>query len=350
MDWEAEEYRRAGVDFRAFSLRDADENTVAESVADAHVLIVDQTRVTADLIARIPDLGLIIRHGDGYDNVDVAAATGAGVAVANKPGFWSLEAAEHAMVLTLAVASRLHVQQEVASRTGQPADSPWDLTRVYPVPRLRGRTVGVMGYGRTGSHYARLMYGLGCTVIVHDRSAPGELIREAGFRPVGFDALVQESDVLSLHVPATTATAGLFDARMIGRMKAGSILINTARGSIVVTEDLTRALRSGHIRGAGLDVTDPEPLPADHPLLKMNQVVVTPHLGWYSEEAMWAMRRSILEDVVKFSQGILPRSIVNPEVLPEEESRSFTPSLMERRAGSPDTGESPARSAGEDPE
>jgi len=283
-------------------------------------------------------LRLIIRHGDGYDNVDVAAATGAGVAVANKPGFWSLEAAEHAMVLTLAVASRLHVQQDVAARTGQPADTPWDLARVYPIPRLRGRTVGVMGYGRTGSHYARLMYGLGCSVIVHDRSTPGSVIREAGFRPVSFDALVRESDVLSLHVPATTATAGLFDARMLRRMKNDSILINTARGSIVVTEDLTAALRSGHIRGAGLDVTDPEPLPRDHRLLRMPQVVVTPHLGWYSEEAMWAMRRSILDDVLNFSRGILPRSIVNPEVLPEEDSASVASPVMERPAD-PQSGE-----------
>lgn len=322
MNWEAEEYERAGIDFRAFSLVDEDIDTVVAHIGDAHVLVVDRTPVTAQLIERLPDVRLIIRHGDGYDNVAVAAATASGIAVANKPGFWSTEAAEHAMVLTLVVASHLPLQQAIAARNGQDPQMPWDRTRIYPIPRLRGRTVGVLGFGRTGSHYARLMHTLGCPVIVHDHRKPPEEIRAAGYYPVGFPTLLKEADVLSLHVPATEKTNGLIDATALASMKKDAILINIARGTIVNTDALTSALEKNHLRGAGLDVTEPEPLPPNHPLLSNPNVVVTPHLAWYSDEAMWAMRRSIVEDVMNLAEGIMPATVVNPEVFQGNRQRN----------------------------
>ena len=330
MAWEVEEYRRAGIDFKAFSLVGADPETILKEAGDAHVLIVDQTPVGANLIKGLSEAKLIIRHGDGYDNVDVSAATAAGIAVANKPGFWSVEAAEHAMVLTMVVAAHLPVQQQVAARIGHAPGAPWDRTKVYPIPRLRGRTVGVMGFGRTGAHYARLMHNLGCPVMVYDHRKPPEEIRAAGFYPVDFGTLLAESDVLSLHVPATEKTTGLFDRTTLDRMKNDAILINISRGTIVDTKALTTALQEGRLRGAGLDVTDPEPLPREHPLLVMPNVVITPHLAWYSEEAMWAMRRSIVEDVINLSQGIMPATVVNPAVLPETAEYSATSLRTER--------------------
>lgn len=323
MDWEAEQYRRGKIDFAAFSLKNAGREELLRHVGDGHVLVVDQTRIDADTIALLPETRLIIRHGDGYDNVDITAATAANIAVANKPGFWSIEAAEHAMALTVAVATRLPVQQAIAARRGADPDAPWDRSRVYPIQRLPGQTVGVLGYGRTGSHYAHLMHGLGCSVIVHDRSTSPETLRAAGYRPVTLDELVAESDVLSLHVPATEETVGLVDAAFLNRMRTGAILINIARGSLVDTPALTAALNTGKLRGAGLDVTSPEPLPQDHALLGMPQVVVTPHLAWYSEEALWAMRRSIVTDVINFSRGVLPQTVVNPEVIPEVLARGL---------------------------
>ncbi len=328
MDWEAEHYRQAGVDFKAYALSTADVKTLAAYVGDAHVLIVDQTPVGAELIARLTDARLIIRHGDGYDSVDVDAATAAGIAVANKPGFWSMEAAEHAMVLTMVVAAHLPLQQQVAARIGRAPEEPWRRSLLYPIPRLRGRTVGIFGFGKIGRHYARFMHTLGCPVIVYDHRKQPEAIRAEGYYPVDFDTFLRESDILSIHTPATEQTRGRFNRETIGKMKQDAVLINTARGSIVDTDALTEALQTGRLRGAGLDVTDPEPLPQDHPLLRMPQVVVTPHLAWYSEEAMWAMRESIVEDVINLAQGIMPTSVVNPEVLPEtpgHSSRSLVP-------------------------
>lgn len=320
MEWERERYALAGIDFAAFQLRGAPAEEILACAGDGHVLVVDQTRITAELLGRLDHTVLVIRHGDGYDSVDIDAATAAGIAVANKPGFWSAEAAEHAVTLTLAVASRLgHQQQEAAAGALR---GHWDLHTVYPISRLRGRTVGVFGYGKIGHHYARMMHALGFHVIVHDRSCPEDHLTAAGYRSVSFQELLHHADILSLHVPATRQTVGLFDGAALRRMKRGSVLINTARGSLVHTDDLVAVLRAGHLSGAGLDVTEPEPLPAGHPLFSMPQVVITPHLGWYSEEAMWEMRRSIVEDVINAARRVPPASLVNHDVLENRDSRA----------------------------
>lgn len=322
LNWEAESYESTGVDFKAFQLRNADAAQLVRELSDAQVLVVDQAKITRAVLEGLPEVKLIIRHGDGYDNVDVAAATELGIAVANKPGFWSEEVADQALVLALAAVRKIGVQRIIAARTGQTADSLWNLKAAFPLARLRALTVGVIGFGKIGRHFAAKTAALGMKVVVHDAMIEARVIQEAGYSAVSFEELLAVSDIVSPHVPATPQTTGLFTAQTLAMMKPTAILVNSSRGAVVVTDDLVAALRNGVIAGAALDATSPEPLPQDHPLLSMPNVIVTPHLGWYSEDAMWEMRRSIVEDVIALGSGKLPVSVVNPDVLKRENSRN----------------------------
>lgn len=313
LKWEAAQYRAAGIGFEAHQLRGAPPGELAERVATATVLIVDQAAITADVIAALTSCQLIIRHGDGYDNLDLAAATAQGIVCANKPGFWSREVAELALGLSLALCLRLPEQQQVAA--APLPQGGWDLARAMPQRSIANMTVGVLGYGKIGRHAARLFRGVCEKVLVHDPYVPEADILASGATAVGLDALLAQSDIVTMHVPATSETIRLFDHNRISRMKPGALLLNTSRGPIVDTTALVAALEGGHLSGAGLDVTDPEPLPHNHALFSFPSVIITPHLGWYSEDAMWNMRRSIVSDVIGAAGGTPPETIVNPAVL-----------------------------------
>jgi len=321
LDWEADQYARAGVDYRRHQLRLASPEALIDAAKDADVLVVDQSRITREVIAGLDRCRLIIRHGDGYDNLDVQAATEAGIVCANEPGFWSREAAEQAFVLALILALRIPQQQEVARhpRTGENAG--WNLGEAMPYGSLGSLTVGLVGCGKIGRHALSLFLPVAGAVLVSDPFVRDFEIEGLGARSAPLDILVAESDIISLHVPATEETVGLFDAAMLARMKKGALLVNAARGSLVDTDALAAALESGQLGGAALDSTDPEPLPADHPLFGMTNVIVTPHMGWYSEDALSAIRRRIVEDALGALDGRIPESVVNPEVLKQPKLR-----------------------------
>lgn len=313
LEWEAAQYRAAGIAFEALQLRGAAPADLAQRVATADVLIVDQATITAEVIDAMTRCRLIIRHGDGYDNLDLAAATAQGIVCANKPGFWSREVAELALGLSLALCLRLPEQQRVAA--APLPEGGWDLARAMPQRSIAGMTVGVLGYGKIGRHAVRLFRAVCERVLVHDPAVPHADILSAGAVPATLDHLLSQSDIVTMHVPATSETIRLFDHDRISRMKPGALLVNTSRGPIVDTDALVAALERGHLAGAGLDVTSPEPLPPTHPLFSFSNVIVTPHLGWYSEDAMGNMRRSIVADVISAAGGTPPATIVNPDVL-----------------------------------
>ena len=314
MEWEKRLYAEKGVDYRLHQLRKASADKLLEAASDAHVLVVDQARIDARVMKGLTNCRLIIRHGDGYDNLDLKAATEEGIVCANDPGFWSMEAAEQAFTLALALALKIPVQESVArSPTGEGAG--WDLKRIMPYSSLASRTVGILGFGKIGRQVCKLFAPITKRVLVCDTSATSEFIRGFGGEAASFEDMLTQSDILSLHTPANDRTIGLFDASVLGRMKKGAILVNTARGTIVDTDALAAALSSGALGGAGLDSTDPEPLPGDHPLFSMQNVIITPHMGWYSEDALKRMRESIVDDVLNCREGKRPESIVNPDVL-----------------------------------
>lgn len=314
LEWEAAQYAAAGIEFRALNLRNAQASELIRNCADADVLVVDQAKITAEVLERLPRLKLAIRHGDGYDNLDLTAATRLGIVCANEPGFWSREVAEQAFALALSAVLKLPLQAEIA-RTPRAGGEGWDLQRAMPIRSFGRLTAGLIGCGKIGSHALTLFRTVFERVLVHDSYIDRNEIEKLGGEAVSLERLLAEADVVSLHMPATETTTGMMDASRIASMKRGAVLINTARGPLVDTEAAADAVESGHLAGLALDTTNPEPLPAGHRLFSLPNVLITPHLGWYSENALQAMREQIVADVKSAAAGNIPASVVNPDVL-----------------------------------
>jgi D-3-phosphoglycerate dehydrogenase / 2-oxoglutarate reductase len=266
---------------------------------------------SASILAACPNLRGIARTGVGYDAVDLGAATRQNIAVTITPGANQESVAEYVFALLLGLTKDV-LQHDRAIRSGA-----WART-VLPRP-IRGKTIGIIGLGRIGRAVATRAIAFGMKVVAFDPVGDHEGFNaKHGIDPVEFDELLARSDVVSLHLPLVEATRGLFDKAVFARMKPGSILINTARGGLVVEPDLVEALRSGHLAGAGLDVFDREPPPSDHPLWALPNVVLTSHMAGVDEQAMADMAEMAARCLVDLHQGRWPaQCVVNPEVAPD---------------------------------
>jgi len=249
------------------------------ALAGAHALIVrSETRVTADLLTRGPNLRVIARAGTGVDNIDVHAATRRGIAVMNAPGANTVSAAEHAMGLLLAQARHIPWAAE-AMRRGE-----WDRKR-FEGTELRGKTIGIVGLGRIGGHVAMLARAFGMHVVGHDPYLSPERAAELQLKLLPLDQLLGQADVVTLHVAHTEQTHHLINGERLKLMKPTAVLVNTARGELVDEAALADAIRDKRIGGAAIDVFAVEPLPADAPLRKLERVILTPHLAASTAEA-----------------------------------------------------------------
>lgn len=249
---------------------------------------------TAHLLRQLPGLKMITVCGIGTDAVDCTAAKELGIIVCNIPGQTAPIVAEHALALMLATARRL-VFQTTQLRSG-----------IWKTPDnivLRGKTLGIVGAGPIGAQTGRLAQAIGMKVQAWTFHPTQERARQLGFPFVELDDLLRTSDVVSLHVKLTDQTRGLIGAREIGLMKSGALLINTARGAVVDTAALVRALNAGHLGGAGLDVFDMEPLHPDHPLLACAQVVLTPHVADQNPEGMEILNKGAVDNVLAYLDG-----------------------------------------------
>ena len=256
----------------------------------------------ADRFARYRDLRVVSRMGIGYDNVDVDAAHRAGVVVCNAPDAPSVSTAEHTLALLLAITKELPTQR---GRAGEARGGPAVATAL----ELDGATLGLVGFGRIARRVATAAQALGMKVIAADPILDASTVDDVGI--VGLDVLLERSDVVSLHAPATDETHHLISADSLTRMRRGAYLVNCARGSLVDLDALGAVLDDGHLAGAALDVTDPEPLPVGHPLLGRPNVIVTPHVG--SSPA--AGRRRLFEHAFENALAVVedrPASIVTP--------------------------------------
>lgn len=281
---------------------------IVAAAADADGIIVQYATIDAALMDRLPKLRAIGRYGVGYDSIDVPAATTRGIAVFTVPDYGTESVSDHALALALAMLRDIPRLDRYlrCGRAGFPA--------VRPERLFATRTVGVLGCGLIGSALARKASALGMTVIVHDIAA-GQAESFHGFPAVSFTELLRRSDVLSIHVPLTELTRGMINADALAQMSAQAIIVNTARGPIVDSEALRAALVAGHLRGAALDVLDVEPVPTDHPLMAMDNVTFTPHMGWYTEDSYGELKRRAVENVASFLVGEAPRNLLNPEAL-----------------------------------
>jgi D-3-phosphoglycerate dehydrogenase len=245
-------------------------------------------------LKQLPDLKMITATGVGTDAIDCATARELGIVVCNIPGRTAPIIAEHALALMLATARRV-VFQTTRLRAG-----------IWKTPDsvvLTGKTLGVIGAGPIGVATARLAQAIGMRVQCWTFNPSPERARTLGIPFVEFQQLLRSSDVVSVHVKLTEQTRGLIGADEIAKMKSGALLINTARGAVVDTAALVRALNAGHLGGAGLDVFDQEPLPADHPLLSCEQIVLTPHVADQNPEGFEILNQGAVDNVIAFLDG-----------------------------------------------
>lgn len=264
---------------RVVVVDETDKQAFAREMQDADVLLHVLERVTAPVIEQAPRLKLIQKFGVGVDTIDLEAARTRGVAVCNMPGANTRAVAELTLLLMLATLRRL---SELDRRTRAGEGWALDAEQLDNLGELGGRTVGLVGFGAVGKCLVPMLHGIGANVIYSSRSKTAA----SGATFVSFSDLLSAADVVSLHVPLTAQTAAMIGEDAIKKMKRGSVLVNTARGGLVDYDALHRALASGHLRGAGLDVFESEPVEAAHPLLQLSTVVVTPHVAWFTAETL----------------------------------------------------------------
>ena len=277
-------------------------------VADAAGIIAGSLTYGADVMARAPNLKVIARGGIGVDGVDLRAATERGVAVCNVPDGPTVSTAEHAIALIGAVTKNV-LKSGAQLRRGET-----DLYARHRALELDTKVLGLVGCGRIARRVARIGLAFGMTVTSYDPFLdPSEFPRGVA-RVEDLPSLLAKADVVSVHIPLTDESRHLFNDETFRDMKPGAAFINTARGGIVDHDALLVALESGLLMGAGLDVTDPEPLPPDHPLLNREDVVVTAHIASATPAARTRILRTALVQVLKVLEGTRPPHLVNPEV------------------------------------
>jgi len=274
-----------------------------DAVRDAHAVMVREAPIPRDAICAMSQCRIIVRYGVGVDNIDLEAARSRRIFVANVPKYGGDEVADHSIALLLAVARRI-VQRDRAVRNGI-----WGVGPREPIYSLSNRTLGIIGYGRIGRtmHQKASCLGFGRTLVFDPylREAP------AGVERVDLDTLCSEADAISLHTPLTSENHHLIDTTRIALMKPTCILINTSRGGLVDEEALADALAEGRLFGAGIDVFEYEPPMRNHRLFLLDNVIVTDHTAWYSEESLRDLQTKAAQEVARVLSGGKPLSWVN---------------------------------------
>jgi len=283
-------------------------DAILKVASPADALLVTYAKITADMIGQMKRCRIISRFGIGVDNVDLAAATAAGIVVTKVPDYCIDEVSDHAVALLLALA------RKIPSSNAQVHAGRWEMKAVVPIHRLRGRVLGLVGFGRIPQLVAPKAKAFGLRVIVYDPFVQADVLARERVDQVDFEELLAQSDYVSIHTPLLHETRNLFSTDAFSRMKPGSYLINTARGPIVDEHALAKALDGGQLAGAALDVMPQEP-PTASPLLGRENVIITPHTSFYSEESLLELQRKASEEVVAVLTGKRPRNPVNPEAL-----------------------------------
>ncbi|HET7019416.1 MAG TPA: C-terminal binding protein [Xanthobacteraceae bacterium] len=267
---------------------------------DADALLVTYAKLPGDLLRQLRRCKAIGRFGLGVDNIDIAAATELGITVTYVPDYCMQEVSDHAMALLLALARKVP-QSNALVQAGR-----WDMPAVVPIHRLAGRVLGLVGFGNIPRALAPKAKAFGLRVVAHDPNVSQQALADVGVESMSFDRLLEISDFVSIHAPLLPVTRGLFNAEVFGKMKQGSYLINTARGPLVDEDALLAALDSGRLAGAALDVVAVEPLPKESRLIGRDNVVLTPHTGFYSVEALNELQTKCAADVARVLSGETP--------------------------------------------
>ena len=299
-----------GARLTRFQAREPREYLDALADADA-ILMTPRTWITAEVIRGLRRCKVISAAGIGVDKVDVEAATEAGIPVTNVPDIFTEEVADQAFMLLLAVNRKLLYCHQMAT-SGRWAQA---YAGLGSMPKIHGSTLGLVAFGNIARAVARRAQGFGMRVLAYDPFVEPATMTGLGVEPRSLDDLLRESDFVSVHAPHTKGTHHLMGEAQFALMKRSAVFVNTGRGKVVDEPALIRALEAGAIAGAGLDVLEEEPPDPDNPLLKMSNMVITPHMASYSNEANDARRRRVGQEIAAVLTGKRPRNVVNKSVL-----------------------------------
>lgn len=282
---------------------------VVEAAAEADGILNCYAPIPGEVIRSLARCRIIARYGIGLDTIDIPEATARGILVTNVPDYCIDEVSDHALALILSLVRRVAILDRSVRAGG------WDLAPARPIHRLRGRTLGLVGFGRIARRLAEKAAPIGFRVMAFDPFVPDDAMRSAGVEAGDLDDVLTTSDVVSVHAPLTPETRHLIGSAELGEMKPGAFLVNTSRGPLIDLAALRDILDTGHLGGVALDVLETEPPEADDLLLRHPDVIVTPHAAFYSEEATVEQQRKAAEQVVAALAGETPVYAVNAEAL-----------------------------------
>jgi D-3-phosphoglycerate dehydrogenase len=309
------QFPEISVDVRGEPSSSEDELIAIGHRADA-LLVSTREAITRRVCENIPRVKVISRYGVGLDNVNLDAATDNGIVVTHYPQYCTSEVADHAMSLLLALNRRV-VELDHDLREGAWSQRGAATTQILrgPVPALRTLTLGIVGFGRIGQAVAKRAAPFGLRLLVSDPYVPDGVMTAAGAEAVSLDALLDASDLVTLHCPLTPETRGVIGAAELARMKDDAAIVNTARGPLIDLDALATVLRGRPTFRAALDVVHPEPLPMDSPLLSLPNVILTPHAAYYSIQSVETVRNETFLAAIAVLRGVLPPTVANPDVL-----------------------------------
>lgn len=306
IDLEKAVLKNAEAEVKGYQVTNEDDIIKVAKACDG--LIVQYAKITRKVIESLEKCKVISVYAIGFDGIDLEAATEHGICVANVPDYCADEVSTHAIAMMLTLSRKL-VLYDKSVKNGI-----WDYKLGKKIFNLRGQTIGLISFGKIAKMVMEKIKPYGMNILVYDPYVPDEIIESAGGKKVEFDELIAASDIVSIHAPLVTGTRHMFNKDVFSHMKTSAILINVGRGPIIKEEDLIWALQNHKIAAAGLDVTDPEPPQPENPLLAMDNVILTPHAAFYSEDSQAALQTMTAESVARVLQGYFPVNLVNKAV------------------------------------
>lgn len=306
LDWDG--LQQLG-DLSVFDRVDHSTDAVVEAIGDAEIVYTNKTPLPREVLSAVPNVKFVGVLATGFNVVDVQCAKELGIAVTNVPTYGTDAVAQFTLALLLELCHRVG-DHDVAVKNGQWASCPDFCFWNHPLIELSGKTMGFIGFGRIGQATAKIAQAFGLNVLAFNRSQNLDMISDTcGY--ASLEDVLTKSDIISLHCPLTDQTQGIINNSNIAKMKDGVMIINTARGPLIVEQDLKDALETGKVAGAAIDVASVEPISADNPLLMAKNCIITPHIAWASKEARERLMNTTVENLEAYLSGG-PINVVNP--------------------------------------
>jgi len=308
-DFKYFEMRASEANLKITYVQSEDDNDLIKEVRDASAVVLIARNINSSIIDSMAKCELILTLSVGYDCVDLTAATRKKISVCNTPSYCTDEVANHAMTLVLSLARKIEI---IIPNT---RNASWEYKYTKPIFNYRDKTFAIIGLGKIGRTIVPKAKGFGMRVIGYDPYVDDDIFILTGVeRKYELEDLLREADYITIHAPLTAETHHMIDKQAFDRMKENAVLVNTARGAIIDQDALCDALGHEKIAGAGIDVLEKEPPAEDNPLLSFNNVIITPHIAWYSEESFKKDMEQGMDELIRVLSGHRPRHIVNPEI------------------------------------